>query len=77
MKLILRTLTGININVDNVKPTDYIWKLKYIVKKNINYPVNQTHLLYKGDHLFDHKQIKDYDLYDDSVIYVVLKLRGD
>ena len=73
--LFVKTLTGKTISVKyNENMT--IEQLKNIIFKREGIPVQQQRMEYAGKHLSNYNLIKDYSIKNDSVLHLVLRLRG-
>ena len=73
--LFVKTLTGKTISVKyNENMT--IEQLKNIIFKREGIPVQQQRMIYAGKRLSNYNLIKDYSIKNDSVLHLVLRLRG-
>ena len=71
-KTISNIVGKINCDIDNLTVED----LKYGIMYQTKYPIDIQRIIYKNIELEDHKMLSDYDIYDNSEIFVVLRLRG-
>ncbi|KAF8821137.1 ribosomal-ubiquitin protein RPL40 [Cardiosporidium cionae] len=76
MRLKVRTMGGKTIVLEGVREEDSIMQLKQKVEEKEGMPVDQQRLIAGGKQLEDHLTIRDYDLKEDSVLHLVLRLRG-
>ena len=71
----VKVLTGKTISIKyNENMT--IEQLKNIIFKREGIPIKEQNMVYAGKFLSNYNQIKDYNLKNDSVVHLVLKLRG-
>ena len=71
----VKVLTGKTISIKyNENMT--IEQLKNIIFKREGIPIKEQNMVYAGKLLSNYNQIKDYNLKNDSVVHLVLKLRG-
>jgi len=75
MKVIVQFLTCKRVPIE-VEPTSTILSIKQIVEEREGIPVLQMRFIYKGATLDDNsKTIEEYNILDDSIIYLVLQLK--
>lgn len=74
-KILIKSLAGKTIKI-NVSSKDTIYMVKYYIYLNEGIPTDQIRLIFKGIQLIDDKIVKEYKLEKDSVLHMVLKLRG-
>jgi ubiquitin C len=58
----------------NVKPSDLIDKIRVKIQKKAKIPVNQQCLIFAGKQLEDGYTLLDYNIQNESTLYIVLKL---
>lgn len=75
MQLFLRTLTGATITLD-VEPSDSILSVKRKIQRTEGIIPEEQRLICAGRLLADDKTLADYKIEKESVIHLVLKLRG-
>jgi len=73
--IVIRSLTGKNV-VINVHPDDTIFDVKCFILSKEGIPPEDQRLIYQGKTLADCKHIKDYNIKDSSVLYIVLSIQG-
>lgn len=73
--IFVKTQTGKKYNLD-VYPNMYIIKLKEFVKDKIGIPVCEQRLIFDGMSLDDNNLLRDYNLEEDSVVHLILRLCG-
>lgn len=71
----VKTLTG-NTLMLNVRPTDTILSIKQQIMQQQAIPVDQQRLICSGKQLEDNLKVEDYNITQDSVLHLVLRLRG-
>ena len=70
----VKTLTGKTIILD-LEENDTIENLKLKVQDKEGIPPDQQRIIYGGQQLEDNRTIKDYDIWNDSVLNLVLRVR--
>ena len=77
MKIFVKTLTGKAIQI-HVKPDDSIENLKVLIYIYIeeNIPPEQQRLIFNGEQLVDGRQLSDYDIKEETILQLVLRLEG-
>ena len=71
----IKTLTGKQFKV-YVTPNDTIYMVKYFIKLNEGIPIDQIRLIFQGVQLEDNKTLEEYEIAKDSILHMVLRLRG-
>ena len=74
MKILIKTITGRIIPID-VEPHDKIEKVKLKFQKQEGLHPDLQRLIYSGIQLEDNKTFADYNIKNESIIHIVLKLR--
>jgi len=74
MKVLVKTLTGKTIPVD-VQPENLVDDLKAMIQDKEGIPVDQQRTIFAGRQMDDGKFLADYNLSEDCVIHLVLRLR--
>jgi ubiquitin C len=75
MQLFVKTLSGKTTTVD-VEASDTIASIKGKLKDCEGIPESDQRLVFAGKHLEDDRVISDYNMRNDSTIYLLLRLRG-
>uniref|UniRef100_A0A7M5XCT7 Ubiquitin-like domain-containing protein n=1 Tax=Clytia hemisphaerica TaxID=252671 RepID=A0A7M5XCT7_9CNID len=75
MQIFIKLIAGIT-KTFNVEPNDRIHTVKGWITDVIGAPIDQQRLIFCGKLLEDHKAIRDYKIYEDSTLHMVLRLRG-
>ena len=75
MQLFIKTLSGHSFPID-VECTDSIEKIKELVNEKQGIPPPSQRLILNGKKLEDGKTIQDYEMKQDSTIYLALSWRG-
>ncbi|KAG2389079.1 hypothetical protein C9374_014479 [Naegleria lovaniensis] len=73
MQIFVKTLTGKTLTVD-VQPSDSIETLKAKIYDKDGIPSDQLRYFCSGGQLEDGRTVDDYNLQEDSTIYLVLRL---
>ena len=71
----IKTATG-KIIIININPFDTILKLKKQIYICQDISLDSQRIVFEGKQLEDHKRICDYNIKDESVVHIVLRLRG-
>eukprot|EP01031_Cornospumella_fuschlensis_P038245 gene38245-46474_t len=77
MRILIKTLTGKTIAVEQVRPTDSIHDLKCRIQSQEGIPPDQQRLIFAGKQLEDGRTLCDYNIAPDSTLHLVLRLRGN
>ncbi|PHJ17993.1 ubiquitin family protein [Cystoisospora suis] len=75
-QLQVKTMSGKTVVIDNVRESDTIKELKERVEQREGIPVDQQRLVFNGRQLENSKTVKEYNLSENSVVHLVLRLRG-
>ncbi|MFS7908439.1 putative Ubiquitin-like domain-containing protein [Helianthus anomalus] len=75
MHLIIKTLTGKTIPLD-VKPSETIHNVKSKIQDKEGIPPDQQRLVWNQKKLEDRATLADYHIPDESIFYLILRLRG-
>ena len=65
----MRTHTGETIELDEV-PSDTIGCIKKKIQKQVNLPLDQIHLFFKGKPLDDDHSLADYDVQNEGTLFM-------
>ncbi|KFH03438.1 ubiquitin family protein [Toxoplasma gondii VAND] len=72
----VKTMSGKTVVLDNVQGSDSILDIKRRVEQREGIPVDQQRLVFNGKQLENGKTVQDYNLSENSVLHLVLRLRG-
>ena len=75
MEMFVKTLTGNTITIEVAKTTT-IEKLRELIQDKEGIPPDQQRIIYAGKLLENHFTIADYNIQEESVLHLVLRLRG-
>lgn len=75
MRVQVQTMLGENVDVE-VEPNETVLDLKKKLSKKQKLPVEQQRIIYEGKMMQDSKTLADYNIKNNSVIHMVLRLRG-
>ena len=75
MQIFIKTLTGRTVSLI-VEEDESIKMVKRKFKDKDGIPVNEQRLLYGGHELKDNQTLKDYGIYKDATLHLVLRLPG-
>ena len=76
IRVLIKTLTGRQFAV-NINPDSYIEDLKNEICDIDGTPPDQQRLIFAGRQLEDGNKLSEYSISEDSLIHLVLRLRGD
>jgi hypothetical protein len=71
----IKSATG-KIIIININPLETILKLKKQIYISQDLSLDSQRIVFEGKQLEDHKRICDYNIKDESVVHIVLRLRG-
>ena len=71
----IKSLTGKTIKVI-VSPKDTSYMVKYFIQLHEGIPIDQIRLIFEGMQMEDHKTIESYGIENESILHMVLRLRG-
>jgi hypothetical protein len=75
-KLTVKSLTGRNVTIDCDLEKNTVAQFKVMVYYHEGIPEDQQRIIFEGRQLEDNKLLSDYNITDNSVLHLVLRLRG-
>lgn len=75
MHIFLKTLTGTTIPLD-VYPSTTVYDMKTLLEAKEGIPSDQQRIIFAGHQLEDTRELVDYNIREESVLNLVLRLRG-
>lgn len=76
IRVYVKTLTGKTITLDMPSQLNLISDFKSAICQKEGIPNDQQRLIFAGVHLLDHESLFSYGIQNESVMHLVLRLRG-
>ena len=74
--LLVKTLTGKNITINCDIKSDTVGMFKTFISMSEGFPEDHQRVIYNGRQLEDNKLLFDYNIKDNDVLHLILRLRG-
>lgn len=75
MQIFIKTLPGKSITLE-VELTDYIYIIKTKIKNIEGIEEERQRLIFENNNLDDNKTLADYNIQNESILNLVIRLRG-
>ena len=75
IEILVKTLTGKIIHIDTDEG-EIIGIVKLKIRDKEGIPVDQQRMIYGGCQVIEHRQLRDYNIKNGSMLHLVLRLRG-